>query len=523
MGIYGFLYGKIIKNRIRKILQKPAACIYTLLIIAYFVWLGWMLNGMMTGAKWATRENLARALCMLSLYLTPANYAAYAKRKGLIFLPGDVHFLFNAPTSPKVNLIYAYAKTLITTVVAALLAIPAGICWFHVSAVQMILYVLVCMVLDGVLQGAIVVLLYGNEKLGERGNRIFSWMMYGIIIGFVVIGAAILFKEGMKWSALMEFFDGAWISMIPLIGWSLGAMRLIILGPNMINIVCTILYLTSVVVLTVLAGKMKCSGQYYEDAMKFADDYQEARKKSQKGEVAIVGKKKKYKQAQVEYKGSGARAIFYRQLLEYKKEKFFIFGLVTLLYLAGGILLGYLGWKDASLTESVGRYYIIPGMMAYVSFILCSYKTKWTKELESPYVYLIPEPAFQKMWYATLIDHIRSAIHATLLTVPAMIGLKIEIWYFPVFVLIQVCMNAVGLYSSTVCNVIFGSTISDNMKRTLHMFLYLFAILIAIPGAAIATMFVGVWAGLGAATLYMAILAGLMGWAGSRCFARMES
>ncbi|MBS6195987.1 MAG: putative ABC exporter domain-containing protein [Clostridiales bacterium] len=523
MGTYGFLYGKIIKNRIRKIFQKPVTCIYVVLMAAYFIWLGWMLNGMMAEAGWATRENLARVLCMLSLYLTPANFAAYAKRKGLVFLPGDVHFLFSSPAGPKANLIYVYAKTLLSLLVMGILVFFAGVFWFHISPVQMLLYILVCMILDSVLQGAIVVLLYGNEKLSERGNRIFSWLMYGIIIGFVLVGAVILMKEGMKWSALMEFFDGAWISMIPLIGWSLGAMRLIILGPDTINIVCTVLYLLSVVVLTGLAWKMKCTGQYYEDAMKFADDYQEARKKSQKGEVAIVGRKKKYKQAQVVYKGSGARAIFYRQILEYKKERFFIFGFATLLYLAGGIFIGYLGWRDPSLTESIGRYYIIPGVMAYVSFILCSYKTKWNKELESPYVYLIPEPAFQKMWYATVIDHIRSAIHASLLTVPAMIGLKIELWYFPVFVLIQVCMSAAGLYSSTVCSVIFGNTISDGIKRTLHMFLYLFAILIAIPGAVAATIFVGVWAGLSAAALYLAILAGLMGWAGSRCFARMES
>lgn len=523
MQAYRFLYGKMIKNRVKKLFRKPSAILYTLFILLYFGWLGWEINQMMVHGSFGTKENMARVLCMLSLYLTPANYASYAKRKGLIFLPGDVHFLFGAPMSPKCHLLYAYGKTLLPSLVMSVLVIFAGVHWFRVSLIRMFIYALVCILLDAVLQGAIIVLLYGNEKIGKTGNRIFSWLMYGIIGSFVLIAVVILRTEGMNWGAMMAFFDGEWISMIPLIGWSLAAMRLIILGPTAVNIACTVLYGISLIALVTLAWKMKCTGQYYEDAMKFADDYQEARRKSQSGEVAIVGKKKKYKKAQVTYKGSGAKAIFYRQLLEYKKEKFFIFGFVTLLYLVVGILFGYLGVKEEGIRESIGRYYIVPGAMAYMSFIFCSYKTRWAKELESPYVYLIPEPAFQKMWYATLIDHIRSAVHAVLLSVPAMIGLKMELWYLPVFVLIQVCMNAAGLYSSTVCSVIFGNAIGDQMKRVLHMLLYLVAMLIAIPGAVIATLFVGVWAGLGAAAGYLAILAGLLSWAGSRCFARMES
>ena len=90
-------------------------------------------------------------------------------------------------------------------------------------------------------------------------------------------------------------------------------------------------------------------------------------------------------------------------------------------------------------------------------------------------------------------------------------------------VLLQVCMNAVGLYSDTICQVIFGNAIGDTIKRVLHMLLYFIALLIAVIAAAVATAIAGVWAGLGIASVYMVVLAGLMAWGGSRCFARMES
>ena len=57
------------------------------------------------------------------------------------------------------------------------------------------------------------------------------------------------------------------------------------------------------------------------------------------------------------------------------------------------------------------------------------------------------------MWYATVIDHIRAAVHGLLFVVPAMIGMRISWWYLPVYLVMQVCMNAVFLYSNTVCRI----------------------------------------------------------------------
>jgi MFS family permease len=524
MSTYLFLYKKLWINWIRKLFRKKVTLIYTLLMAAYFIWVAFMLHDLVEGGGFGTNENMARILCAFTLYLTPLNYASYAKQKGLIFLPSDVHYLFCAPFSPKLNLLYAYGKTILAAVIGSVLIFFAGIFWFHISIWQMVLYVIVCTLLDAAMQGAIVVLLYGTERLSETGKKMFGKLMYLMIGCFVVLAFYILYTEGFSWGALMSFFDGAWIGMIPLIGWSISAMRLIILGPTMVNVICTCLYLLSVLIFVVLAWKMNCTGQYYEDATKFADDYQEARKKSQRGEVAFVGRKKKYKKATIEYKGSGARAIFYRQLLEYKKEKFFIFGFVTLLYLGIGIGLGYLGYRGNLLAGNSMSYYVIPGIMAYMSFIFSGYKSRWGRELENPYVFLIPEPAFSKMWYATLMDHIRSAVHGLLLSLPAVIGMKLEIWYLPVYVFMFVCMNAASLYSQTVCGVIFGISMGDNLKRSLQMILYMLLLTIAIPAAVVAVLVTGSTAvGLLTMAVYLAVLAGLLAWAGSFCFRKMES
>ncbi len=92
---------------------------------------------------------------------------------------------------------------------------------------------------------SIVILLYGNEKMGTRGNRFFSIFMYGLLACFVLVGAYIFWKNGMHWISVLEFFDREWITMIPLIGWELAVMRLLILGPTTINVVCSIFYVLS--------------------------------------------------------------------------------------------------------------------------------------------------------------------------------------------------------------------------------------------------------------------------------------
>ena len=215
----------------------------------------------------------------------------------------------------------------------------------------------------------------GNERLGKGAVRIFGWVMYGLLACFVAIALFLLYREGFRWDVVFQYLDSPWLCLVPIIGWSLAVMKLIVLGPSAVTVIGTVLYAVSFLLLVAMAARMRCTGQYYEDAEKFADDYQEAQRRNKTGEVAFVGKKKKYKTARVEYRGGGASAIFYRQLLEYKKERFFIFGFVTLVFLAGGLLTGWLTMREGDAMQSaVWRHYLIPGILMYLGFIFSDIK-----------------------------------------------------------------------------------------------------------------------------------------------------
>lgn len=70
--------------------------------------------------------------------------------------------------------------------------------------------------------------------------------------------------------------------------------------------------------------------------------------------------------ASIKYKGYNAKAIFYRQLLEYKKNRFFIFSFRTFIFLLAGVALHFLSRKDNVMHDLMSiRLFVIPIIVTY--------------------------------------------------------------------------------------------------------------------------------------------------------------
>ena len=150
------------------------------------------------------------------------------------------------------------------------------------------------------------------------------------------------------------------LQMIPVFGWQIAIYRLILLGPTVLNVICSILYLAMVAVSVIAAVRMKCDGGYYEEAAKFADDYADLKKRQKNGEMVfgLNGKKRSFRRVREKIAGKGAQAIFYRQLLEYKKERFFIFDKITLISLIFAFIFSY-SLSDSAADSGVGQLFLL--------------------------------------------------------------------------------------------------------------------------------------------------------------------
>lgn len=507
-------------NLIKKSIKKPATYVWVIFIVLYFYFfiiksLPMLIEAMNIGSN----EGFALVLSFSIFALMPANIITYAKRKGLIFRNSDVHFIFTSPINPKLVLLNGAIKNIFASFILNLLVVIAGIMYFDISAVTMLIYFLLAFVAEIILESSIIVLLYGNEKLSKRQTNIFCMVLIVIVAITAAFGVYLFFAKKADISVLKIFIEHPFVQCVPIIGWNIAFIRLIFIGATTLNVVCTILFCISTAVLFVLAYRMKCTGEFYEDAMTFADDYEKRLESGKKGEIRV---KHKYGKASVEYKGVYAKAIFYRQLLEYRKNRFFIFGLNSLFCLLAGIGIAVFGYFNYS-ELGIMKVFIVPGISAYITFIFSGYATKWSKEAANPYTFLIPDSSAKKLFYSTLIEHIRAFTDGLLITLPAAVTLRLNVIQIILSVIIYMCLQANKLYVSIFSDAIVAKYIGRVGMQFFKMIAQATIIAIAAFSAVISGIFIGIELGFvimivvsTALTLIMAVLSTFV-------FERMES
>ena len=520
-----YLYQRTIVNRIKKAVKKPTTYVGLVFVVFYVVMIFWSFQMIINDAKIATPENMVTVLSCIILLILPGNVISYSKRHGLLFRPSEVHFVFQSPVSPKTILMFAGIKSFAGNLLIGIAIFVFGICWFHAGVGQMLLYFLFFEVFETILEASIIIFCYGNEKLHEKFFKGLTIVMYIFMAVIAGIGIYLLMTRKMEFSVIREYLDMPVIQLIPIVGWNIAVAHLIFVGPNIINVIGTALFLTSTLGMLYVARKMKCTGEYFEDAEKFADEIQAKRMEVKKrGTVSLrFGKKKKYREAAVEYKGNYAKAIYYRQLLEYKKNRMFIFGWNTFMCLVAGIVIGVYGCLGDIEAFGQWKVFIIPGIVAYAVFIFSGYPTKWSKELESPYTYLIPDTSLKKVWYSTKIEHLRALIDGILITVPGAITFQISPVIAVLTVLLYMCLMANRLYYGMLADTVIGKNLGSTGRSLIKMFLQGIAMVIAMIAAAVGYVVWGLEAGFFLMILFMALLTFAGAAVAALSFVKMEA
>lgn len=142
--------------------------------------------------------------------------------------------------------------------------------------------------------------------------------------------------------------------------------------------------------------------------------------------------------------------------------------------------------------------------------------------MENPYVFLIPDRPVRKIWYATCLEHVRSAVNMILLVVPA--GLAMGVWppFLAFLVWMGIAAGAVRLYSDTITKAILGNSFGSVGRSLLQMMIAWtfigFAVLFFLGGL----FLLGETAGFLTASIYLTAAAFVLMLGGSQAFTRME-
>lgn len=522
MKALAYLFRRTMVNRIRQALRKPITYFYLVLLLFYAFLLPFSLQTMLEELRMNSPEGMAALFTVFAFWIIPANIISYAKRKGLLYRRSDSHFLFPAPVSPKLILLFAHVKTLPVNLILNFFLVLCGFLVFGMSWQQMLFYLLFSGVVENLLEGGLMLLAYGAEELTEKHRSLLVKAAYGLMGLLVLAGVAAYLKNGLSMKAVLDFLHSDAVQMVPLVGWYVAVIHLLFVGPTAVNVVCSLLYLALTALVLWAAVKMRCTGEYFEDAEKFADDYEEALSKRRRGQTdASLRRPGKVGKARVAYKGKGARAIFYRQLLEYKKNRFFIFDLNTVGSLIGSGGIAFLFYQEGGF----GGFndFILPAAMAYLILIFSAYTGKWGKELRMPYTFLIPDNPFRKLFYSTAMQLIQAFVNGCLFVIFPALVMDLPFSTAALSVLGYCLLSACKLYTLTVSEAAVGNVLGNVGKQLFQMFILGLVITAAVFGAVLG-LAVG---GIDLAYILMSVmLAGALAilmTISTLCFYRMET
>ena len=509
-------------NNLKRAVRKPSTLIALIFGIVYGVFIIFSLGTLAVSVHIDSVNGLLAILSVWSIYGILGNFMAYSSRKGIIFRPGHAHFVFTAPVNPKLVLVASAWMNYLASVIIWLLIGIAAVTVFGVSPVGAVLIVFAGCVIELIFEMSVMVFLYTNDHLPEKFIKAVGVLIKVLMAAFTLAIVLYFRINGLSLESAWALLDMPWLQMIPVIGWQIAAYRLILLGPTVLNVICTVLYLGVVAFSAAAALRMKCDGGYYEEAAKFADDYAEIRQRQQNGEMVtgLSGKKRRFRRVKEKITGRGARAVFYRQLLEYKKEKFFILSKMTLICAVIALIFSY-SFREA--VDETGRpEFFLLGIVAYVSLIMSGYLGKWESELSSPYLFLIPDSPFKKLWYATAMEHIKALADGCVICIPIGIFWQIHPLYIVLCILAFVVIQADRLYTKVIAQCLLGDVFGKTGQNMLRMVIQMFLLGLGAGAAALAGVFINPGLVFPIVLIYCMIITVAMGALASLRFETME-
>ncbi len=155
-----YLYQRTIVNRIKRALLRPTAYIMGIFLIFYVGMIFFSFQMMIAEGNFGTPDKVVTILSGIILMLIPGNIISYSKRKGLIFRPSEVHFVFSAPVSPKMVLMFAGAKSFAVNLLLGILVAVLGMLWFHIGILQAVVFFLFFAVCESVLEASLIIFFY---------------------------------------------------------------------------------------------------------------------------------------------------------------------------------------------------------------------------------------------------------------------------------------------------------------------------------------------------------------------------
>jgi hypothetical protein len=241
---------------------------------------------------------------------------------------------------------------------------------------------------------------------------------------------------------------------------------------------------------------------YYEEVLE-ATEYSEAARAAKKdGRNLQFGLKVK-KGIRQGISGSGGTAIFSKSMLEMRKTAWILFVDRTTVTVVAASVAFKLFMPPEAETDGFISMFSILAFSVYMLFFF-SIQGRWSLELGKPFIFLIPVSTAEKLFFATMAEHIKNLLDGTILFVLAGFLFKADVATVLGCIVSYMMFGAVFLYGDVLARRLFGAVHAKGLMVFLKL---IFIMLILVPGIG-AVVVVGMLTG---STILMVLAFG--GWA----------
>ncbi|MFA7674026.1 MAG: putative ABC exporter domain-containing protein [Clostridia bacterium] len=461
------------KNQIRELVRKPARLIYFILLIGFIVFAALSSDWDDSGNQ-AYRNINELTAGITALYILIFAMMAYNgfKNGATMFRMADVNMIFTSPISPRRTLFYGLFQQLGTSLLLGFFFLYQY-SWMHnVYGVSFttIIILLVGYSLSVFCAQLTAMVIYSFTSYDDNRKRIAAIIFFGLFIIYAAGLVLFLLQDRTQLvQNLVIAGNSIYIRLLPVAGWIGSIVGGIILNETSAIITGSVLTAVYIAGMTVLLTYAK--QDYYEDVLKASEDQQIALIAKSEGRMAEgIGKVKIGKTGFT--KGEGASVFYYKQKIEDRRARKFIVDGIALIFVIVTVILGVF-MKNAGIV-------MVFMTSSYMQFI--SVKTgRFSKELDKPYIFLVPEPPFKKILYCIKESFTGYLAEAIMIYVPLAFIMQLS----PFDTIMIIIARISFAYLFTAANILMLRVFGASQSRTLlYTFYVLSVVIMSVPAIA---------------------------------------
>lgn len=479
MGAITYLLLHKLKNAFKQLLKSPAKLIYAIFMI-----------GILVLFVVARDQNTVESIKADISYLLGGIVAVYALifylsiNKGFqsgasIFRMPDINLLFVSPYHARTLLIYGLIQQLGTTIFAGIFLV-FQYAWlnnaFGVDGIGM-LFIMIGYMLVLFTAQLLSMVIYNLTHSNDTLKRILKLILYLPPVAFIAyyVIPAILNGEGIGLSTLSKAGNSIGALCLPVFGWLTALVKAVLVSDSGLLVIGVVASVGTVA--ASIASLFMVEMDYYEDVLQTTEASYTSVTAAKEGRIQEAAPRNIKKGKIGIGKGKGAETFYYKHRIENRRGKLFVLPTVTLVLIVCGIVASFF-------LKEIGLIPIFAFMIYMKVFTVGM--DKLPRELLKPFIYLVPESSFKKLFCCMKEAIPGYFLEAILLYVPAGLIMEVALPEIAIFVLASVSFSFLFIAGNLFVERVLGRL---SIRMLLLMLYMVILVLLSVPGILIGSIF----------------------------------